>query len=190
MTRKEYIQFLLKGSLVTMLPFSSILSSCGGEKTISEEQNIKDVFVQYLKDDKLSFLKTIVDTILPKTTTVSASEVGVHHFIDLYVKYCFSEARQRSFIKNLQEYKGYLESKKLNLFEPSESLMKQLQKDENNNEKSFAEKQSCLRTIKELTIKGYFSTEKGVKENLFYKPIPGKYEGCLPIEKNIKAWVN
>lgn len=42
--------------------------------------------------------------------------------------------------------------------------------------------------MKELTLFGYFSSEPGCKQALAYLPIPGRYEGCIPLEPGQKAW--
>ena len=42
--------------------------------------------------------------------------------------------------------------------------------------------------MKELTVTGYFTSEIGATKALEYLPIPGKFEGCIPLKPNQKAW--
>jgi len=42
--------------------------------------------------------------------------------------------------------------------------------------------------LKDLTVLGYFTSEIGAKQALAYLEIPGKYNGCVPLEKGQKAW--
>ena len=35
--------------------------------------------------------------------------------------------------------------------------------------------------LKELVVVGYFTSEMGATEALVYNPIPGPYEGCIPM---------
>ncbi len=44
------------------------------------------------------------------------------------------------------------------------------------------------RLAKELTLFGYFTSEQGATQALDYVPIPGRYEGCIPLKKGQKAY--
>ena len=42
--------------------------------------------------------------------------------------------------------------------------------------------------VKELTILGFFTSQAGATEVLQYNPVPGPFQGCVPLEKVGKAW--
>ncbi len=42
--------------------------------------------------------------------------------------------------------------------------------------------------LKDLTVLGYFTSEIGATQALEYLPIPGRYNGCVPLIKGQKAW--
>jgi hypothetical protein len=43
--------------------------------------------------------------------------------------------------------------------------------------------------IRELTLVGYFTSEPIGKEVLHYDPIPGRFQGCIPLsEVGNKSW--
>ena len=42
--------------------------------------------------------------------------------------------------------------------------------------------------LKQLTLLGYFASERGATEALAYVQIPGSYEGCTTLEPGQKAW--
>jgi hypothetical protein len=44
------------------------------------------------------------------------------------------------------------------------------------------------RLMKELTLFGYFTSEQGATQALDYVPIPGRYEGCIPLKPGQKAY--
>jgi Gluconate 2-dehydrogenase subunit 3 len=44
------------------------------------------------------------------------------------------------------------------------------------------------RLMKELTLFGYFTSEEGATKALDYVPIPGRYDGCIPLKKGQKAY--
>jgi len=37
----------------------------------------------------------------------------------------------------------------------------------------------CFRTLKELTLLGYYTSEAGATRELRYDPVPGRYDGCV-----------
>jgi hypothetical protein len=45
-------------------------------------------------------------------------------------------------------------------------------------------------SAKELTMLGYFSSEPGATQVLQYEAVPGKYNGCIPLNEagNGKTW--
>jgi hypothetical protein len=51
-----------------------------------------------------------------------------------------------------------------------------------------AQNEYFFKTIKDLTITGYFSSEIGATQALRYEEIPGRYDGDLPYKKGDKAW--
>jgi hypothetical protein len=42
--------------------------------------------------------------------------------------------------------------------------------------------------MKQLTLLGFFTSEKGATEALRYVPVPGRYDACIPYHKGDRAW--
>jgi hypothetical protein len=42
--------------------------------------------------------------------------------------------------------------------------------------------------LRELTVFGYFSSETGAKSNLDYVSVPGRYDACIKITPETKAY--
>ncbi len=42
--------------------------------------------------------------------------------------------------------------------------------------------------VKELTLVGYYTSEVGATEELRYEHVPGRYDGCVPVEELGRAW--
>ena len=42
--------------------------------------------------------------------------------------------------------------------------------------------------LKELTTTGYFTSEIGATKALAYLPVPGRFDGCMPIQPGQKTW--
>lgn len=45
-----------------------------------------------------------------------------------------------------------------------------------------------FRTMKELTLLGYYTSELGATKELRHAPVPGRYEGCVPLAQVGRAW--
>jgi gluconate 2-dehydrogenase gamma chain len=44
------------------------------------------------------------------------------------------------------------------------------------------------RTMKELTLVGYYTSEPGATQELRHEPVPGRYEGCVPYTQIGRTW--
>ncbi len=45
-----------------------------------------------------------------------------------------------------------------------------------------------FRTMKELTLVGYYTSEPGATRELRHAPVPGRYEGCIPFAQVGRTW--
>lgn len=45
-----------------------------------------------------------------------------------------------------------------------------------------------FRTMKELTLAGYYTSEIGATQELRHAPVPGRYDGCLPFAEVGRTW--
>lgn len=45
-----------------------------------------------------------------------------------------------------------------------------------------------FRTMKELTLVGYYTSEPGATQELKYAAVPGRYEGCVPFSRIGRTW--
>jgi gluconate 2-dehydrogenase gamma chain len=45
-----------------------------------------------------------------------------------------------------------------------------------------------FRTMKELTLVGYYTSEAGATQELRHAPVPGRYEACVPLAQVGKTW--
>jgi hypothetical protein len=45
-----------------------------------------------------------------------------------------------------------------------------------------------FRTMKELTLLGYYTSQPGATKELRYIQVPGRFDGCVPLAKSGRAW--
>ncbi len=155
----------------------------------------------------------VAEHIIPRTTTPGAKDAGVGPFIELMLKDCYKAQEQQNFLNGLadldeQATKTY--NKKFLETTPSEqvTLLKKVEKEtiemmknanvqqvkvgDNVDKEVISSKKikgtPFWRLMKELTLFGYFTSEEGATKALDYVPIPGRYDGCIPLKKGQKAY--
>ena len=141
----------------------------------------------------------IAELIIPTTNTPGAKEAGVGQFIEIMLRDCYSEAQVSHFKKGLIE----IENKSQPLGGPFLTLNDDNQKRVltemvaaakaevgKENQRSLTKEPliAFFSLMKSLTLFGYFTSEAGCKQQLDYQPLPGKYEGCMPLKKGQKAY--
>lgn len=50
------------------------------------------------------------------------------------------------------------------------------------------EERPFFRTMKELTLIGYYTSEVGATKELRHEPVPGRYEACIPFAQVGRTW--
>lgn len=164
-----------------------------------------------LSKDQLGLLSEIAEVIIPKTDTPGAKEAGVGPFIEVMIKDCYSQAQGDNFLKGLMTVEEEAQKlgtsfisldsdKKIEVIKTMESLAKEeqakakeavvdvetgLEKDE---AKADEPTVPFFNIMKSLTLFGYFTSEEGATKALDYVPIPGRYDGCIPLKEGQKAY--
>lgn len=178
MKRREVIKLvsLATGAALSIPLMSSLLVGC---KTDIKKEDI-NYTLQFFSAKEFAKIKSIVNTILPKTDSPSATDVGVHKIIDDMVGNVYSADQQKSYKNELAILTQYLDSSSENELNALQSLI-----ESSNNEDA----KSAFLNLKQQTIAYYLTTEEIAKNYLNYLPIPGKYEPCITLEEvGNKAW--
>jgi hypothetical protein len=180
----------LMGGAVSAPVIMGILKGCTAKPTI----DWKPVF---LSSDQGILVTQVAEIIIPKTDTPGAKDVGVPGFIDSVVKECFSKEDQDNFLNGL---KAFDEEAKKEYGDPFAELDAEDQTAfvtklhdaavKAEKETTPAPKRPFILTMKELTMSGFFISEPGATQVLQYSPVPGAYEGCVPLKEagNGKTW--
>jgi len=180
MKRRELIKLvtLSTGAVLSAPLVSSLLTSCNEVTKIADA----DYILQFFSRDDFSLIRELVDTILPKTDSPSASEVGVHKMIDTMVGTVYKPSDRERYKKGFLALKNYLSSDTTNRLVALQNLS------ESTDEREGDVKNAMLE-FKQQTITYYLSTEEVAKNYLNYLPVPGKYEPCISLEEaGDKLW--
>tara|TARA_R110002124_G_scaffold196672_1_gene363758 strand:+ start:386 stop:988 length:603 start_codon:yes stop_codon:yes gene_type:complete len=146
-----------------------------------------------LSKEDSEIIAEVSEMIIPETTTAGAKSAGVPAFITMMIQDCYHEPEQTSFKKGVEAIKeaNFL---KMNQGERTRFL-KALEKQTKEDMKAYHVKQTKMgdnedreqmknlavglpfwRLAKELTLLGYYTSEKGILASFDYVPIPGKFE--------------
>lgn len=126
-------------------------------------------------------LKSMVDTIIPKTDTPGAAELGVDKFVQKMITDCYDKKAQDNLsagIARLDVIGTDLYGKPFMVLSKDRklSMLDGLQKNGTADEKAF------LAMVKNLTIQGFMSSEYVMTNITHYELVPGRYHGCVPVK--------
>ena len=199
MDRRDVLKYTayLTGYAVTASLSSAILSGCTPEPTAPSYAPV------FFTEEEFGGISALAEAMLPKTSTPGAGEVGVPAFIDVVLgKYTEAEDQQRirtglnSWLSGVATAAGkaYTElaaeeqNRLLNELDSSSKLAAEELAEQQLSPEEARSKAPWWLDMKSLMIGGYFSSEKVGTEVLAYDPVPGSYQGCIPLADVGSSW--
>lgn len=168
----------------------------------------------FLTADQDAMVAELAETIIPTTSTPGAKAAKVNEIIDVLLKDCYKPDDQKRFVDGLAftdklSQDGY--GKKFIELDANQRIevVKKLEADakrqlDEMNAKVQAQASGAhvdaqapkenvrynpfFNVLKDLTLTGYFTSEIGCTQALEYVPVPGRYDGCVPLKPGQKAW--
>lgn len=133
--------------------------------------------------DQEALLAEVADVIIPTTSTPGAKAAGAEKFIVRVIRDCYPKADQEKFYAGLAKLDADSKTK----FGKGFAALENAQKIDMVKHAMTEDKPFFLR-MKELTTTGYFTSEIGATKALEYLPVPGQFNGCMPMKPGQKAW--
>jgi gluconate 2-dehydrogenase gamma chain len=136
----------------------------------------------YLTAARRALVSAAAERILPRTDTPGAIDVGVPAFIDRF----YGEFMNPSERQLLESVLNEIERAAVAAHGRSFATLTAAQQDDVL--RSVATTQqgpdpSSFGLLRSVTVLGYFTSEQVGKTVLHYDPVPGAYDGCVPIEQ-------
>lgn len=172
------------GAAVSSSLLASILSGC-------VTKNVNGYQPKFFSSDEFELVNILVDTILPKTDSPSASEVGVDQTIDSIVTAVYKQEDRDAYAQHFSTLVTYLNKAGKNDFEKLSSTEKLsiLQELDHSKENELKDVRQAYLDFKQQTIAFYLSSEEIGEKFLNYLPVPGEYIACISTEDvGGKAW--
>lgn len=145
---------------------------------------------QLFSNDQARLVTALADVILPADDTPAASEVGVPQFIETMVNEVYNEEQRQEFLEGLDAFaENYRSEIQAEYFEGNDEQKYEFTYHQNQLAvEEEADSSSFLLTFKELTMLGYFTSEVGATQVLRYQAVPGRYNGCMPVDEVGRTW--
>lgn len=182
------------GYSVSIGALSELFTACSTPVSLSW----KPVF---LTDTQANTIAEIAETILPRTGTPGAKDIGVPQFIDKMLNDLLSEEEQGRFIDGLNALDEAAEEAHGTSFVEAtpaqrEALLLKLDHEAAKTPLSLwgitledSPPTAFYRQLKGLTLLGYFTSEQVGKKMLSYDPLPGNFIACMPLPASgMNAW--
>lgn len=194
MNRRELIKrtaILLGGALSSSLT-AAVLAGAAPSRIPSR---------QVFDANGKAMLKVAVELIIPRTDTPGAIDAGVHNFIEMMAADWYTDTEREIFLVGLLALDKYC-------YQSYDRSFVDCSNDEQISAMEFMEKESqayqgeaaqfmsreedenkpFFTKLKELTVLGYYTSEKGATEELSYNPVPMQYDGDFDYSDIGKQW--
>lgn len=179
-------------NMALILGSVAVLPSCLNEK------GKPVVALKHLKRDadQENIVANLTETILPKTATPGARDLGINLFVFKMIDDCFDEKQQAEFMDGLTAFSTAVDKKygkSFNELSPQERAVfitelekpsKLKQQDKN----AAPDKVSAFYwTVKGQTVFGYTTSQYFMTKEVVYELVPGRYNAMFPVKKRASA---
>ncbi len=177
---------LLLGGALSASTVAGVLAGCEARRTPNGAWAPRA-----LSSDQLELVATIAEHILPETDTPGARTVGVHRFIDAMLADSYPDEERRRFLAGLSDVDARAQRSCGRAFlrcatAEQRTLLEQL--DRETFGATAPPEVPFFRLMKELTLVGFYTSEAGATRELRHAPVPGRFEGCVPLDQIGRAW--
>lgn len=188
MKRRDALAALTALAGGTLAGSQLILSACQADDA--------GMAYRFFTASEISLLEQIADTILPATAdSPGAADTGIGAFMDVFVADCFEPEEQKALREGLPVLDRRCRDQFGNPFQELSSDQQQeflvaldIEAEAYQRKLRGDAPSHYFSMIKYLTILGYFTSEPGATQALRYLPVPGRYEGDIPLKAGDKAW--
>ncbi|MGE5731877.1 MAG: gluconate 2-dehydrogenase subunit 3 family protein [Gemmatimonas sp.] len=135
-----------------------------------------------LTDAQLALVGAIADTILPRSDTPGATDVGVPAFVDVVVTENYGDAERSTFLTGLDAIDAQAKSSGGAAFVDLAPAARAaaIEAIESANDRRVEPNRTYWR-LKGLIVHGYFTSESVMKKVLKVEIMPGKFDGAAPM---------
>lgn len=201
MNRREFLQcaaILISGVSASQLGFSL---SAEQQTFMANAPNFNTTEVDYLTPAQRKIVAAMTEVIIPRTDTPGAIDAGVPRYIELMAANWMNDQERAIFSAGLKDMETRIPAEYGKPFDQLDSaqqlaIMEALEDaaadsewyDFGNVMREFISDAPFICQFKELTIWGFFTSEKGGSQVLRYNPMPMYFNGDIPLASDESSW--
>jgi hypothetical protein len=169
---------LLLGGALSAPTIAGVLAGCDASTSWAAQASARA-----LSPAQLELVATIAEHILPTTDTPGARAAGVHGFIDRMMAEYYSASDRARFIAGLTDADNRAtRTNGKSFLKCTAAQQHAILTDLDREAFSGARPPShFFRTMKELTVVGYYTSQIGATKELRHVAVPGRFDGCAPV---------
>lgn len=172
-------------NMALILGSAAVLPSCLSDKGKPVVQ------LKHLKIDaeQETLVNNLAETILPKTETPGAMDLGINLFVFKMIDDCYDKEHRANFITGLGDFAA--EAKKQLGKSFNDSTAKERtefvsgidKKSKDEKHKDNTKLMAFYRMVKDQTVFGYTTSKYFMTKQIVYELVPGRYNAYFPVKK-------
>lgn len=174
MKRRELLRALASAAALAAIPDKNLAAAWSRVASGIPLQNA-------LSPAHLALVRAIADTIIPRTDTPSATDVGVHKFVDVIVNEYLTDAERVAALGGLDAIDARARSESNAAFAQLSAEKRSAMIDSFEKGDRSAEPSQTYWRLKQFVVHGYFTSERVMRDVLKVTVMPGKFEGAAPV---------
>ena len=176
MERRDLLRALASAAALTVLPHKA---AAAWERVAS---GLTARLANGLSDAHMALVKAIADTIIPRTDTPSATDVGVHDFVNVIVAEQLSEPERTQAFAGLDAIDASVRTANGSGFVELNETARGTAIAALESGPRDADPARTYWALKGLVVHGYFTSERVMKDVLKTTVMPGRFEGAAPVQ--------
>ena len=201
MNRRELLQcaaILITGASASQLGFSLNEAQ---QAFLANAPNFNTTAVDYFTPQQRKIVAAMTEIIIPRTDTPGAIDAGVPRYIELMAANWLNAEESAIFTAGLQDIETRIPMEYGSPFDQLDGeqqleIMEALEDaasdspwyEFGNVMREFISDAPFICQFKELTVWGFFTSEKGGSQVLRYNPMPMYFDGDVPLARDESAW--
>jgi hypothetical protein len=175
MERRELLRVLASAAALSLLPSEKALAAWSRVAAGASPTN-------GLNDAQMALVRAAADTIIPRTDTPGATDVGVHQFVNVIVSEHAKDDERVALLAGLDAIDARAMSQSNVAFSglDAEARGKLIESFESG--PRDVEPARSWWQLKGLVVHGYFTSEPVMKDVLKTVVMPGRFEGAAPVQ--------
>jgi hypothetical protein len=168
--------------LLRVLASSAALAAIPQKKLAAWSRVASGIPVQDgLSPAHLSLVRAIADTIIPRTNTPGATDVGVHKFVDVVVNEFLTDEERAAALAGFDAIDNLARTQSNVTFAELSADKRSAMIDSFEKADRGVEPSKTYWRLKGVVVHGYFTSERVMTDVLKVTVMPGKFEGAAPV---------